>query len=628
MLQNPNLHPVSSFVSNILNFIDALLYENSAKLCEVVLCVLSPKEDNDLFNAVCFLWATSLFHTGRFKQVITVCSKAPNNIRCKYLQVMAMEKIAQYNECIEESLKLEQQMSNAGGSAKLPSDILSTKFSFPSENSVFSLVARCYKAINNLTEAEKFFNLAYEENSFDIEVFFAALNINGKSSLNQASLCSTLTKRDNNPSPNSSLMLSQSSPSSQMTASINKRLSISSSTAASFTNATPIKPTEYFTESNRKSGKKMLGAEHEVESTSKYQKKSCNKKLFNVAEENLPNKQHTVHVEIHRIEPPKQSKIEMSHLLELVCLYKKKFYLYCLKLVQDPGFVMPFTSPFILKIVADTFYENLMYEKSRQYYEMIVDEFPHFIRELEFYSSCLWHLKDKKTLSYLSEVLMSRDKTSEITWLTYGNLCSLKKDSQAAIKAFQRVVQIDSAFSYAHILMGYEYLASEDLQNALNSFYEAYKHDKSYKALFGMALVTIKEQQWENAEKYLLRSLALSPKNSVILYYVGMVYENMGRFDVSLKYLTLSIQIDASNFTARFKRARLLFKLGRLQDALVDAKVLAELDSIDPAVYLLIGRILREMGQEQEAVSYFTWGTSLHSDSSELHKGLHAKPEL
>lgn len=372
----------------------------------------------------------------------------------------------------------------------------------------------------------------------------------------------------------------------------------------------------------------MLGAEHEVESTSKYQKKSCNKKLFNVAEENLPNKQHTVHVEIHRIEPPKQSKIEMSHLLELVCLYKKKFYLYCLKLVQDPGFVMPFTSPFILKIVADTFYENLMYEKSRQYYEMIVDEFPHFIRELEFYSSCLWHLKDKKTLSYLSEVLMSRDKTSEITWLTYGNLCSLKKDSQAAIKAFQRVVQIDSAFSYAHILMGYEYLASEDLQNALNSFYEAYKHDKSYKALFGMALVTIKEQQWENAEKYLLRSLALSPKNSVILYYVGMVYENMGRFDVSLKYLTLSIQIDASNFTARFKRARLLFKLGRLQDALVDAKVLAELDSIDPAVYLLIGRILREMGQEQEAVSYFTWGTSLHSDSSELHKGLHAKPEL
>lgn len=39
-----------------------------------------------------------------------------------------------------------------------------------------------------------------------------------------------------------------------------------------------------------------------------------------------------------------------------------------------------------------------------------------------------------------------------------GNCYSLQKDHETALKNFQRAVQLDSRFSYAHTLCGHEYV--------------------------------------------------------------------------------------------------------------------------------------------------------------------------
>ena len=185
---------------------------------------------------------------------------------------------------------------------------------------------------------------------------------------------------------------------------------------------------------------------------------------------------------------------------------------------------------------------------------------------------------------------------------------SAKKLSDSAVKSFQKAISINPNCSYAYILVGYEYLASEDLSKSISAFLESYKLNPDYKSLFGISLVAIKECQWEKAEKYLLKASNLNPKNSVLYYYLAVVYESMERLQDSCTAYSKSIELDPVNITAKFKRARLYFKMKDLEHSLSESLLLASLDSSEPAIFLLLARIYKEMGDLSSSIKYFTWG--------------------
>ena len=56
---------------------------------------------------------------------------------------------------------------------------------------------------------------------------------------------------------------------------------------------------------------------------------------------------------------------------------------------------------------------------------------------------------------------MDLDKTSPEAWCVVGNCFSLQKEHEIAIKFFQRALQLDPSFTYAHTLSGHEYAANE-----------------------------------------------------------------------------------------------------------------------------------------------------------------------
>ena len=63
-----------------------------------------------------------------------------------------------------------------------------------------------------------------------------------------------------------------------------------------------------------------------------------------------------------------------------------------------------------------------------------------------------------------SAQVMAADNHHPASWCVAGNCYSLHKDHDAAIKHFERAIQIDPGFTYAYTLLGHECIANDDIQ--------------------------------------------------------------------------------------------------------------------------------------------------------------------
>lgn len=598
---------VWNFISQINLFNDLYRFENSEKLCQIILTACSFEDEPEFKQAIHFLWAHSLFSLQRYKECIVVCDKI-DYLRCKYLKAVCLERLDRLLECVEEcNLLLGSYFvpNNPRAVGKGLNEILYPKYAMPNENVVHSMLASCHRRLGHQFDYSKHSKSAFKLNSFDIESFLSIVQNGFDKTISTAELCTT--------SPSGCVIPVETcpSPATQIALSVNKRLSLDGS------NSPQKRP-----EPPRCSPKMTTrGSSTSTESC----KKSFQRKLFETAEENLSNNQS-----IDEIYVPKNSAgfrnsqfFTYESFFSFYGWFIRKDYQECLKFVEQRiKYKGISSSPLECLLIANVYYENLNYEKAREYFELIMRDFPHFLHEILYYSSTLWHLKDLRGLEYLSKFLLESDKQSEITWIATGNMYSAKKLPDSAIRSFQKAISLNPSCSYAFILMGYEYLAGEDLSKSISAFLESYKLNADYKSLFGISLVAIKECQWDKAEKYLLKASTLSPKNSVLHYYLAIVYESMDRLQESCAAYSKSIEFDPSNITAKFKRARLLFKMHDLKHSLMESLSLVSQDSSEPAVFLLLARIYKEMGDLQNSIKYFTWGTSLLSEFNALKREL------
>ena len=103
-----------------------------------------------------------------------------------------------------------------------------------------------------------------------------------------------------------------------------------------------------------------------------------------------------------------------------------------------------------------------------------------------------------------------------------GNCYSLQKDHDTALKNFQRAVQLNSKFAYAHTLCGHEHVALDDFENAIRSFQNALRVDsRHYNAWYGLGMVYLRQEKFEFAEHHFRMAFQINPQSSVIMSYLG-----------------------------------------------------------------------------------------------------------
>ncbi|KAJ2346505.1 anaphase-promoting complex subunit cdc27, partial [Coemansia sp. RSA 2618] len=164
---------------------------------------------------------------------------------------------------------------------------------------------------------------------------------------------------------------------------------------------------------------------------------------------------------------------------------------------------------------------------------------PYRVRDMDTYSTLLWHMKREETLAALAHAMVGAGRNwSPEAWVAVANCFSLDGDHAAALKSLTRSIQLHQVsgprsdaggvggLAYAHTLVGHESVAVDDLDRAQRAFRTAIRIDaRHYNAWYGLGLAYLRLGKPDLAEYHFKRALALNSQNPLLLQSAGAVYE-------------------------------------------------------------------------------------------------------
>ncbi|KAJ2774184.1 anaphase-promoting complex subunit cdc27 [Coemansia nantahalensis] len=179
---------------------------------------------------------------------------------------------------------------------------------------------------------------------------------------------------------------------------------------------------------------------------------------------------------------------------------------------------------------------------------------PYRVRDMETYSTLLWHMKDEEALAQLAHSLVSIGRNwSPEAWVAVANCFSLDGDHQAALKSLGRSMQLYRSahggtavvprgdaggiggLAYAHTLAGHENVALDELDRAQQAFRTAIRIDpRHYNAWYGLGMSYLRLGKPDLAEYHFKRAIALNAQNPLLLQSAGAVFEHRKEYDRAL----------------------------------------------------------------------------------------------
>lgn len=276
-------------------------------------------------------------------------------------------------------------------------------------------------------------------------------------------------------------------------------------------------------------------------------------------------------------------------------------------------------TPWALAKYARIHFEKVEYAKSLEYFEAlrVTDRFR--IEDMDYYSTLLWHLHKDYELSHLAYDLSNFARNKYQTWCAIGNACSLQHEADAALRCFRRASQVDPSAPYPYTLQAHEYVANDSYEHAQDSYRLALKADKlHYNAWYGLGMVFLRLGNTNMAEVHFRRAAAINPINVVLICCIGMVLEKRGQNEDALAQYSRATAMQPSSAMSRYKRARLLVKLRRFDEALRELRVLATLATDEASVFFLLGQVYKLLGEKEDAVKAFTVALNLDPKGSQM----------
>ncbi|KAK7271765.1 hypothetical protein RJT34_27937 [Clitoria ternatea] len=290
----------------------------------------------------------------------------------------------------------------------------------------------------------------------------------------------------------------------------------------------------------------------------------------------------------------------------LACLYKCQDALDTyLKLPQRH-----YNTGWVLSQVGKTYFELVDYLEAGHAFSLARQITPYSLEGMDIYSTVLYHLKEDMKLSYLAQELISTDRLAPQSWCAMGNCYSLQKDHETALKNFQRAVQLNPRFAYAHTLCGHEYVALEDFENGIKCFQSALRIDsRHYNAWYGLGMVYLRLEKFEFSEHDFRMAFQINPRSSVILSYLGTALHSLKRSEEALVMMENAILADKKNPLPMYQKANILVSLENFDEALNVLEELKECAPHESSIYAMMGNIYRRCNMHERAM--FHYGVAL-----------------
>ncbi|QPG76119.1 hypothetical protein FOA43_003505 [Brettanomyces nanus] len=278
-------------------------------------------------------------------------------------------------------------------------------------------------------------------------------------------------------------------------------------------------------------------------------------------------------------------------------------------------------TPWVLAKLGRLHFEIVNYEGAEKYFVKLRKMDRTRVDDMEYYSTLLWHLHKEIDLSFLSHELYEINQQAPQTWIAIGNLYSLKREPDEAIKCFQKAIKLDKKFVYAYTLQGHEYLANDAIENAMECFRHAIALDKRhYNAFYGIGMVYLKLGDFRKAEFHFRKASEINPVNVILVCCVGMVLEKLDKREEALRQYVFASKLQPLSMLALFKKAQALFSLKRYELALKDFQKLEDMAPDEASVHFLLGKLYKFYGRKNDAIKQFTVALNLDPKGSHLIK--------
>lgn len=269
-------------------------------------------------------------------------------------------------------------------------------------------------------------------------------------------------------------------------------------------------------------------------------------------------------------------------------------------------------TPWVLSKLGRLHYEIVNYKQSKRYFVRLRQLDRTRLEDMEYYSTLLWHLHKKVELTYLSNELHDIDSTLAITWCVLGNLFSLNREPDEAIRCFNKSIALDQSFTYAHTLKGHEYFGNDNYERALDCFrYSLLLDPRHYNAYYGIGMVYINLGEYQKADYHFRKAVLINPINIILICCVGMVLEKIGKKTLALRQYELANKLQPLSALPIFKKAQLLFAMQQFPQALKQFEMVKELAPNEASVHFLLGQLYNIQNEKYQAIREFTIALNL-----------------
>ena len=217
---------------------------------------------------------------------------------------------------------------------------------------------------------------------------------------------------------------------------------------------------------------------------------------------------------------------------------------------------------------------------------------------------------------------MAIDKNNAVVWVYAGRNAYKKQNYEKALSDYAYAIKLDPQYSSAYSFRADTYIAMQNYKDAAEDVVEALAVNYDTKAFFQLYKLA------KNALPILVIQLnaqqAKEPKESAWSYYLGLMYNERGKYSEAENAFRKSLEINTFESSDRTRQicrnmSKSLMSLGKYEEALAMTDKCLALDSTDVDVWQYRARTYYNMGKKSAAVDALNSAIRLNPDNAFLY---------
>ncbi|KAF9426999.1 Anaphase-promoting complex subunit 23 [Podila epigama] len=215
-----------------------------------------------------------------------------------------------------------------------------------------------------------------------------------------------------------------------------------------------------------------------------------------------------------------------------------------------------------------SFYHAGDFPEAAKAFEELIQENPHRLDHLEYFSYVLYVTESKARLSALAHSCALTDNYRPETCCIIGNYYSMKGEQEKAVVYLKRALRFDRSYAAAWTLLGHSYLEMKNTYAAVEAYRRAVDYDhRDYRAWNGLGQTYEVLKMHYYAISYYQRASTLRPYDGRIWCAMAQCYEFLDEDRAAIKCYTRALIGSDQEKVALRKLPRLYRNIGELETA-------------------------------------------------------------